>query len=126
MVASLCESSQGWCFSLRRLNVGVDAVQRSGAPKNSGSWREIGGRECDRVAGAKRSSPRSSVRLMGWGNRGTETLPTAAQRPSPVARHEPFLKSAHIFGNLVLFIWWDLPLKEGFTTQTRRGARWRW
>jgi hypothetical protein len=52
-------------FLLRRLNLGIDAGQRSGGSKNSGSWREIGGRECDRVAGAKGSSLRSSGRIIG-------------------------------------------------------------
>jgi len=64
MVAPLCESSHGWGFLLRRLNLGVDAGQRSGDPKASGSWREIGGRECDRWPG--QSEAASEARAGSW------------------------------------------------------------
>src|SRR5271157_2931474 len=105
MAALLCEGSHGQVCSCADSALGSTQNEDRGAPKNSGSWREIGGRECDRVAGAKRSSPRSSVRLMGWGTgvRGLCPPPPQDLHQLPDMSQDS-LRVRHILGNLALFI----------------------
>ena len=98
MVASRCaKAGMGGVFCCNDSTLGSTQGKDRGARKESGSWREIGGRECDQWPG--QSEAASEAHAGSW--------------VRVVAQHEPFLKSAHIFGNLVLFALVRPPPAEG-------------